>query len=235
MVKQSLQSGVTLIEMLVVVGIIAVVSSVIIFNYSDFSTNVSIRNLTQDVALTVRKAQTYATSVHTIDGLPGNVSTRTYSAYGVSFSLERPRGGGPVVIGPNADTTTPSAKRFALFADIPADGGTLDGLYRQDTNTPCGNPSLGNECIEVFDIMTVDRIVGICVEGNDTSTSDTPYDCPQTGGVDISYRRPNPDAVIMARDGTSSRQVSYAKIVFESAKGLRRAVLIWNTGQISVQ
>lgn len=234
MVKRSLQSGVTLIEMLVVVGIIAVVSSVIIFNYSDFSTNVSLRNLVQDVALTVRKAQTYATSVRTIDGVAGSISSRTYPAYGISFSLDR-RGGDVIVIGPNADTTSPSSKRFVLFADIPADGGALDGLYRQDAVTPCGTLSFGNECIETFDITTADRIVGICVGDNDTSTADDPYNCPTRVGVDITYRRPSPDALIMAHDSTGSRQVSYAKIVFESAKGLRRAVLIWNTGQVSVQ
>ncbi len=225
--KLRAQVGVTLVEMMVVVGIIAIVSSIMLFNYSDFSTNVSIRTLSQDVALATRKAQAYATSVRTIDGL--SVSSRTFPAYGISFSVDQSGVGGA------SSDTLPGAKRFILFADIPSAGGRVpDGIYTHVSGTRCGEPMFDSECIESFGITTADRIVGICTSDNDSSTDADPYNCPTSGTVDITYRRPNLDAVITAR-GRSDRLVSYAKIIFESAKGLRRAVVIWNTGQISVQ
>ena len=224
MVTKSLQAGVTLIEMIVVVGIIAAVSSVIIFNYSDFSTNVSLRNLTQEVALSIRQAQTYATSVRPIAAL-GGLSSRTFSGYGMSFST--------VDHSTQTDPSFPDSKQFILFADIPRDATqTPDRMYSQAPGESCGAPSSSTiECIQAIQIATADKIVGICSGATPYSADD--FNCPSNGSVDITFIRPNPDAnIITDSSGTVS---SYAKIVFESAKGLRHAVVIWNTGQISVQ
>lgn len=227
MVKHSLQQGVTIIEMLVVVGIIALVSSVMLFNYSDFSTNVSIRNLTQEVALSIRKAQTYATSVRPIEGLVG-VSSREFSGYGASFSTIRSIG---------EDRSLPDPKKFILFADIPlVIGESPNGTYDQPTDTDCGAPAASTECIETFGINTADRIVGICSD-NVLYDPDSMEDCSEKITVDITFLRPNPDAHIRytKEDNETTENASYAKIVFESAKGLRRSVTVWNTGQISVR
>lgn len=206
--------------MLVVVGIIAFVSSVMIFNYSDFSSNVSLRNLTQEVALSVRKAQTYATSVRPIEGLQG-LTSRAFGSYGISFSLDG-----------TTEEYLPNPKKFVLFADIPPVAQTPDGLYLHTTGA-CGNPeTFESECIETFGITTADKIVELCGQiGNGNE------DCTTRGNLDITYRRPNPDAVIYYRTTPNSapKLSPYAKIILESAKGLRRSVTVWNTGQISVQ
>ncbi len=213
----SLQAGVTLIEMVVVVGIIALVSSVIIFNYSDFSTNVSLRNLSQDIALSVRKAQTYATSVHTLEGLSG-VSTRTYKGYGISFAVA------PAYSTSN-DEYLPNSKQFILFADTEP-----NGIY--DPGDECESPIPTNECLETFNINTSDNIVEVCgvINGNEI--------CAEEGVIDITYRRPSPDASICYRedpDSSACQNVSAAIIKIQSAKGLLRSVTVFNTGQISVQ
>ncbi len=214
--------------MLVVVGIIAFVSSVMIFNYSDFSSNVSLRNLTQEVALSVRKAQTYATSVRPIEGLQG-LTSRAFGSYGISFSLDRDISDDPIL---------PNPKNFVLFADIPEVFGDQGaGTYSEVPGiAPCGTvQTYESECIETFSITTADKVVGICSDSTGEYTAE--YDCPPKGGVDITFTRPNPDARIMYfNNGSNSWELSsYAKIVFESAKGLRRSVTVWNTGQISVQ
>ncbi len=229
MVKHSLQQGVTIIEMLVVVAIIAMVSGVIIFNYSDFSTNVSIRNLTQEVALSIRKAQTYATSVRPIEGLVG-VSSREFAGYGASFSVARDVG---------SDQYLADAKKFILFADIPlVFGESPNGAYDQEINGVCDAPLASMECIETFGINTADRIVGICSDDVTPYDSGSMIDCSDKGSVDITFLRPNPDAHIRYHNEATNETIenaSYAKIVFESAKGLRRSVTVWNTGQISVR
>lgn len=221
------QAGVTLIEMLVVVAIIAVVSSVMMFNYSDFSTNVSVRTLSQEVALSIRKAQTYATSVRSVDGTNIQDSS-AYAGYGISFSTN--------------DTATdpylPTSKQFVLFVDIPGSDSDTPGTYGSQMAT-CGTPtSSGNECVEAFGISTADKVVAIC--GGDATYVSNPSDptapCNSKGSVDISFKRPSPDAKITYTSASGvSVQSAYAQIILESAKGVRRGITVWNTGQIGVQ
>jgi prepilin-type N-terminal cleavage/methylation domain-containing protein len=211
MVIRSKQSGVTLIELIVVISIVALISSVLMFNYSDFSTNVSLRGLSQEVALAIRKAQTYATSVH-------SAGTGSYPAYGISFSVQDPGG-----------SYEPSKKQFELFADIPIAPDPLPNkMY--DTDGDCGNPVSGAECIEEFSITSGDSIVGI--ETDVTGLV-------KTGSVTITFRRPTPDAIICysalgPHDPCIPQSISYVKLLLQSAKGATRMVTVWNTGQISV-
>jgi prepilin-type N-terminal cleavage/methylation domain-containing protein len=216
--KKRLQRGVTLIEMLVVVAIFSIVASILLFNYSDFSTNVSLRNLTQDIALSLRKAQTYATSVQS---LPNGASTTEFPSYGMTFSAD-------------AITTpfVPHSKQFVFFADI-LDGVSQNTKTYQSTGT-CGSPAVGNECVEAFTITTGDKIISLCYDNNGT------YTCSSTGALDITFNRPSPDAVICFKPagygGTCATTASsHAEVILESPKGVTRSVLIWNTGQIAVQ
>jgi prepilin-type N-terminal cleavage/methylation domain-containing protein len=211
------QAGVTLIELIVVIAIFTVVSGVLMFNYSDFNTNVSIRNLAQEIALSVRKAQTYATSVQSIDA--AKISTTTYPAYGISF---------------RTDTTAEPSDRmsdmrqFILFADIPRNNGpTGDRLYEYiDT---CGTPSEDNECVESFNITSADRIVAIC-----TDLDGGKCDAEE---VNVMFKRPSPDAdICVVQSGACQDPLpSYVKIKVESPKGIQKVISVWNTGQISVQ
>ena len=56
-------SGFTLIEILVVVGIFAILSATIFLRQSAFDSSVNLTNLAYSVALSVREAQVYGTSV----------------------------------------------------------------------------------------------------------------------------------------------------------------------------
>jgi type II secretory pathway pseudopilin PulG len=218
MKKRTLQhhhaAGVTLIELVIVVGIVAVVSLMVLFNYSKFSTNISVRNLAQEVALSIRKAQSYATSVQTF---PGG-STSSYPAYGIAFSLAAP----------SSSVTTPSQKRFVLFADVDS-----DGTYDYTSNGTCGVPAIGNECVEGFGITTTDSITQLCspaITGTCTSSA------AQT--MTAVFCRPSPDAAIFSNGsgvGGCANSATYTEAVVQSAKGLTQRVRLWNTGQISVQ
>jgi prepilin-type N-terminal cleavage/methylation domain-containing protein len=158
--------GFTLVEIIVVVFIFAVVSSILLFRYSDFSTNVSVRNLSQEVALSIRKAQTLATSVR--GGNPRDVfnATRGYGVY--------------VSVPPSTALIGGGDSSFVIFRD---DNG--DGRYNQRSES-CGRVTSNNECLERFTITTGDRISQICVDDN----------CSSPSGVVIYFRRPSPDAKI---------------------------------------
>jgi prepilin-type N-terminal cleavage/methylation domain-containing protein len=56
------QKGFTLIEFVVIMSIFGIVASIALFNFSGFSTNISLTNLTHDVALVIRDAQVYGIS-----------------------------------------------------------------------------------------------------------------------------------------------------------------------------
>ena len=75
--------GFTLIELMVVMAIITVISTLVLARYGQFNGVVLLRNLAYDVALTVRQAQVY--------GISGKVGTGTAGVqYGVYFTSANP-------------------------------------------------------------------------------------------------------------------------------------------------
>ncbi len=214
-INNNFQVGVTLIELMVIVAIVGVVSSVLLFNYSDFSTNVSIRNLSQEIALSIRKSQTYATSVSGVT----SSGERSYPAYGLVFSLES-----------SSLPFTPTPKKFISFADIPLGLDSEPNEKYDSDGYVCGNVSSGNECVESISINSADSIVGLETDVTGPVTS---------GSIAVTFRRPSPDAIICYIPSGSTDCIpqtsSYAKITLKSVKGLTRSVSVWNTGQITAQ
>lgn len=88
--------GMTYVELIVVLSIFAVMTSVVLFNYRDFQTKVDIKNLASDIALKIVEAQK--------SSLSGKLPSQSYGpdwkpSYGVYF-----------------DTT--ASKQFIYFADL---------------------------------------------------------------------------------------------------------------------
>lgn len=215
--------GFTLVEMMVVVGIFAMVATVLLFNYSNFSTTVAVRTLAQDIGLSVRKAQAYAISVRSITGA-GGMRSDMFPAYGISFSVD----GSPAI--PYA----PSTSSFSIFADVSESNNNISN-YRFDNNGVCGGvPGIGQECVESLSIKSSTRIVSLCTDSPNANSCFT----PQTGGtVNVVFRRPNPDAVICVVNPGGNcigQPSSYLKVTVQSSKGTQRVITIWNTGQISI-
>ena len=74
-------AGFTLIELIVVVGILAVISGITLTSYSKFGGQILLRNLAYDVALSVRQAQVYGISARSFFG------SQFTSGHGVYFNL----------------------------------------------------------------------------------------------------------------------------------------------------
>lgn len=78
------QSGFTLVELLVSVGIFTLITTVAVFNNAQFNGNVVLSNLAYEVALSVRQAQFYGIVVK-------QSSTNTFDAgYGINFNTATP-------------------------------------------------------------------------------------------------------------------------------------------------
>lgn len=119
MASQARTRGFTLIELLVVSGIIAVVSGLMLVNNARFGGAITLRNLTYDVALSIRQAQVYGISVARFG--PG---VGTFEAgYGMHFTLDDDR-------------------HYVLFADA----GVQNGLY--DSGELVGNELVAETTIE---------------------------------------------------------------------------------------
>lgn len=214
---KKLNTGVTLIELLVVLGIVAMVSSILMFNYSDFSNSVSIRNLSQEVALYIRKSQSFATSVQGVTISDGG--ERNYPAYGVTFSLEQ-----------TSNVVYPNSKRFISFVDIVPIGETIPNKKYDTSGLVCNEIGEGDECLETISINSADSLTKL--ETDVTGLIDS-------GTVVISFRRPSPDAIICyipsGQTECVSQSPSYVKLYFQSSKGLTKVVSVWSTGQINVE
>jgi prepilin-type N-terminal cleavage/methylation domain-containing protein len=219
-IKQSSSAGFTLIELLVVIAIFAVVATVLLFQYSNFNTTVAVTDLAEEIGLSVRQAQTYATSVRSVDGGGGALSN-TFPAYGIAFSTSASA----------SQLYNPTDNSFILFVDTsssPTDDTQTNNQY--DNDGTCGNPAVGQECLQTFAINASDTIIslGAVGENGGSSTVDVP-------NADVVFHRPNPDAVICIPDGLGNCTLASGLVVtVQSPKGVDRTVTIWNTGQISV-
>lgn len=205
------EKGFTIIELLVVIFIFGVISSLVIFNYGTFKSDVSVENLAQDVALTIRRAQVYAVSTKGADNT-------TFPSYGVHFNIP----GNTSILG--------TEKHFILFADLP----TYPNLGQYDQSSGvCGvvnsSPTNQDECLEIINITTTDTITAIC---DDRACFDSISD----PSVDIVFTRPNTEAEFCFKLGSSAcSNPSNVTIKLKSLKGTERAINVWNTGLISVK
>ncbi len=109
--------GMSYVELIVVLSIFAVLSSVVIFNYGDFQARVDIKNLASDIALKIVEAQ--KSSINGVLPTTGAPFPDWKPAYGVYFDI----------------TTLLKQKQFIYFADldnsntyISGSGETLDTI-----------------------------------------------------------------------------------------------------------
>jgi prepilin-type N-terminal cleavage/methylation domain-containing protein len=221
--RRETSKGVTLIELLVVISIFTILTTITIFNYGKFNSSLSIQNLADDIALTIRRAQGFAIGVR---GSDENFSL----GYGIHFTA-------------NPDTTDLSAgsnKSFILFADIANGANDTKGIYNHSGNT-CGEnniPTQNNECIEILSITSSDIISAIYYNQKD---QDHLVDS-QNGGVDILFKRPNPEPSFCIRKnpGNTCDNVGdpISKIIIDIVNtrnaDIIKTVIISNNGQISV-
>lgn len=210
--KVNLVWGFTLVELMVVISIFVIITTITIFNYGDFRSSVSLQNLTDDIALSIRKAQGFAVGARGVETGTDVVFT---NSYGMHFSINS-----------NGTGLEGSDKSFVMFA-------STDKVYDKTTGA-CGG--VLNECIEVFNITSADKIEEIWLNGTQKM--------PQNSSVDVIFTRPDTRASFCYRPTFSSScltDYSEIKIVIsngqtdESGKRKTKSISVQNTGQISIE
>lgn len=220
--KTKYKKGATLLEMMVVVGIFVVISGVTVFNYGQFNSSMSTQNLVDDIALSIRKAQSYAIGVR-------GINDTFIGGYGVRFSVN-PLTSGNVHQGTN--------KSFVVFAEMET---TPNRRYDYGAYNGCGNPVLHDECLEILKILSADEISNIRIFGAGDSLLAT---LVGDDVLDILFYRPNPEPSFCYRKNPidincseDQKNIVYVKIEVKNMGGgveTIRSIRISNSGQISV-
>lgn len=198
-------SGFTLIELLVTITIATVILTVVLMNQSTYTDTAALSNLADEVGLTISQAQAYGIGVKEFS--PG---TSNFSAsYGLTFSL----------------LSTGSNTEYLSFADRDA-----DHIYGGAWSCPVGGVS---ECVSKSTISRGNYIESLCV------VRTIGADLCDVGRVDMVFARPSTEAQIVFFNNSgqqySPANIKGAKIMFRSPKGASRSVIVYGTGQISVQ
>ena len=222
LVRQNVRStfgGLTLIELMVVISIFLGITSTVLFNYGDFSSNVSLQNLTDDIALSIRKAQGFAIGARAVDQVFNN-------SYGMHFSVNSSI----------SNSSIESSERSFLMFSILTPQLAVDKFY------PIGSGSCGdktnNKCIEFFNIMTLDKIKGINVINSSGTIPLSP-----SASVDVVFTRPDPRAYICYRSDSNSKctsgifrvEITISNGQTETGKEKLKKISVQNTGQISIE
>ena len=212
----SINKGLTLIELMVVVSIFLIITTVVIFNYGAFNSSVSLQNLTDDIALSIRKAQGFAIGAR-------GIGEDFKNSYGMHFSIN-----------PASNNLDSSIRSFLMFS-VPI---SLDPLLKKYTvgTGSCGDGSGDNKCIEFFNIMTADYIKDIKVFKNSGDESIGP-----NAYVDIVFTRPDPRAYLCYRSSLNSDCESASRVEITISNGDTdpikekvKIISVQNTGQISI-
>jgi type II secretory pathway pseudopilin PulG len=181
------QSGFTLVEIMVVVGFFIFMSAGVAMSVGKFSSHINLTNLSYDMAVTMRQAQTYGVSV--IERNTASSATCDYQAgYGVEFS--------------SSDNTS-----YVMFADDPKDPNFCTdptAIFASQYNRRCGangdnyttiaECKLSSEFLKVFKLERGNYISKFCAVKQDNTE-----DCSGSSGITymaISFLRPNPEAYI---------------------------------------
>ncbi len=201
--------GVTLVELIVVIFIFMIISGITIFNYGKFRSSLSIQNLADDIALSVRRAQGFAIGVR---GTGGGFNL----GYGIHFTANH-----------NSTIYNGSNKAFILFANVG------NNFQYDNSSNKCGSPESGNECLELLNITSPDNINSIFLNNDTTSISskdtlDILFKRPSPEPI-FCYRIKGTGSC--KSNGISDVEI---KVSTDADSSIYKVITIYNNGQIYV-
>lgn len=203
------RSGFTLTELMVTLGIVAIISTVVLSGQTGYMDSIAISNLAEDVSLSVSEAQTYSIGVREVTPGSGEFS----ASFGLAFSLRA---------SPNGDPYS-----YIYFADRDS-----SKVYNGASWTcTVGGAS---ECLSRPQITRGNFIYDICALTGASLTEDC-----SPGRVDITFTRPSTEATFrfFAMNGSvyTPSNLRGVRIKLRSPRATERSVSVFITGQVSVQ
>jgi prepilin-type N-terminal cleavage/methylation domain-containing protein len=204
----------SLIEMIVVLAIIGMVMSVVLLGHANFNKTVLLNDVAYTIALSLRQMQSYGLS---------SIYFKGYSnaGFGVHFDL-----------------ATPS--QYENYADIEGTPPSL--LTSQCPAVTSGTPEVkpGNcryddtsEDLRTFTLNGQYTIKDLCGTYNGTPYCSVSSSCT-TAKLDITYIRPNTQAIIVGTCNGSTYPLSAGCVKIQSREGTTKTVQFTELGQVFV-
>jgi len=209
--KISKNRGVTFLELVVVIAIFGIFTGIVMFNYRDFNSGVTIFNLTQDIGLHIKQAQNSA--------ILGQYPRASHDITVLDFSNWKPKYG--VYFNKN------EPDRFWYFFDE-----NVDDMFIAGNESIGGGECAiaGTECLDEVIITTRERVFAIC-DGLDCSLNQ----------VALIFERPFPDLIATDNGGQNSTGPDFLNnsitIIIEGSQDnapTYRGITVSPLGQISV-
>lgn len=211
--------GFTLVEMIVVLAIIVIITTIALLGQSSFNRSMVLTDTAYTIAFSIREAQSL--------GISSRAFGSTQDAgYGVSFT--------------NLVPTT-----YKLFADIYpiAPGDTqFTAICPGHPDVAATNPeakpgdciqTLETEVVRTYSLNNGFRISGFC--GRRSSGGNQLCNGPAMESLNILYLRPNTQSVITGVNGNSRTALQDATIRVSSPDGTtERCIYVSKMGQVSV-
>jgi type II secretory pathway pseudopilin PulG len=205
------RTGFTLVELLVTLGIFIFMTTLLVAKYGSFNDGTLLTSMSYDVALSLRNAQAYGINVQ------GYNSTNAFTyPYGIHF---------------NSSSSGALNTQIFLFADsIGPDGVCTDS---SGTAVCTGTQTTGDGIVAAYTLARGGLVSSVCVG---TAPGSGTCVAPTTGIVDITFKRPNPNAIITAKNSSGVETIyPYAEIhVMNASKTSARTIVVRVTGEIAI-
>ncbi len=209
--------GFTLVEMIVVLAIIIIITTIALLGQSSFNRSMVLTDTAYTIAFSVREAQALGISSRAFAGTQD-------AGYGVHFANQSP-------------------SSYKLFADTyPAAPGDTQytAICPGHPNVPATNPeakpgdciqTLESEVVRTYSLNNGFRISGFCGrQSNGVQLCNGALDA-----LDIIYLRPNTQSVITGVNGNIRTALQDATIRISSPDGTtERCIYVSKVGQVSV-
>lgn len=243
--------GFTLVEMMVVVSMVVIMSTVALLNFPKYSANQQLQLGAQDVLTTIRETQIYGIAVR---GVASGTET-VYKSQGIYIDPDFISGKTGSYFMPYVDADyTIGLSSDANTAKLGFNRTNCDKTPTQQTEIEAG-PCFVKEIAEPI------KAIDFCVSFDGTTTRcfrpDYSTDTPLVPGVknsisavDILFQRPEPEPKIFAFDQGGTRiedsagnpkEARYVKVYLAAvlndapvAGAGVKSVQVWETGQVSV-
>jgi prepilin-type N-terminal cleavage/methylation domain-containing protein len=216
--------GFSLLELLVVILIALILSTVTLLNFPLFSARQSLQVSAEEIAQTIREAQIYGISIKAADG-----SINPAPHYGIFVSAA------------NTAITNPIyTNKIILFVDK-----NDSGQYDAGTGV-CGSAT--TECTKEILVKDPNLIFTLCynqtglpIDILKPDTADKGYLCGNSTyeaikTVTVLFKRPNtePEIKVVSTRGSIITPINYVKIVISGPDTVQKSIYISRIGQIAV-
>jgi len=207
-----MEKGMTYTELIVVLSIFSIMTSIVMFNYKSFQDKVDIKVLANDIALKIVEAQKSALS----GKLPVQFFDSSWSpSYGIYF---------------NTAGTVQSAdsKHFIYFTNT-----QNSSFYNFDDISCSLPPTVGGsgECLDWIEIKKGNSISRLDIFYQDGTSTVAPAIPPND--LTITFTRPNSGPTLKSTAPFTST-VSYVQVTVSSTSGITARIKIYASGRIQI-